>query len=217
MNIQFRLFCMSVCAALAFGCASADSERRMKKFYVVDGVISLNRRSDLPSNSWPWQKEKQSAIGNDFDGEVISFTHGCAFYDFEYSLQPLPGTREVLAVRTRPGEFCDVGEFAFSNPTLISVRYWEGVLYLEDFAPLVYNENDKAYIPGFYLPDSWVLNGLLEKYPGGEARSFCVYKEWLKPIVKHQMLESAYIEEFDDELCHSHLLPLEELVEAGLL
>ena len=179
----------------------------IEKFYLIEGVYKITKREDLNSNTVPWLLAKDQAL-DDFDGEITVVTHGCHFYDIEYFLK---NTEERINVRVQTGEFCDLREVVFPRATVIKVKYWDNIAYLQESARLVFDKNDKAYIPGSDLPSSWNLSDLLEESPVNDQSRFCRSRASLSPRKVNSKLRSGYAREFENSICDSHLLPISKI------
>ncbi len=206
-----NIYTTTICAAMLIfgGCATRTVGDGGEAFYLVDGVLKVDKRFDLPSNLEPWLEAEQ--VDKDMD-EVIVVAHGCNFYDIEYSLYDATEERDTVKVRVQPGEFCNLKDVVFAHPTIIRVRRWNGVKYFIDEAPLVFAEDDIAYIPGVYLPEDWGVDRLLIDYPPSQVSPFCMNVNQFSSIEANWLRSSPAVSVLGDELCHSRVLPLRMLM-----
>lgn len=192
-------------------CANASKPTNDEVYYIVNGVSKLNKREDLSSNVMPW-KIDAAAEESEFD-EVITFSHGCTFYDIEYFLDGTLKSRKVLPVRVQPGEFCDLRNLVFAHPTLVKIKRWEGINYYLGSAPIIFDQEERGYISGVDIPDDWNLDRLLVNYPVSSSSPFCTSKKSLSQRKFNYMMSSGYVAELDEEVCHSYVLPLTKIKE----
>ncbi len=202
------ILCFSVVVLSVFSTSCLGNKPAYKNgeelYFIAYGVKSLSSIEN-ESNVLPWMREEKGAdqVSDEFEF-VGTFSHGCHFYEAVYELETLSGESvEKASVRFQPGEFCDVSNYIFAHPTLVKLIYWDDKYYLEQFAKLRFDENDKGFFVGDESVREFKAEGAYAVLNTNKASEACEGKRYLSPIEVERMKAEPHIKVFDDRVCYT--------------
>jgi len=165
-------------------------------------------------------KNEKISVKYKTESEVeIKIPNACAPYKITYfSTGKVDGSYEdTIALVVMPGEYCDISNYVFSHPTLVSISKKNGEKFLDGYAELKIDEHNKFYLYEFDVIKKLNLTKFLVDLNIENNFEACRSEKYISEVDKKRLLESPNVLKVKNDICFVKGVYLDTLISDGIL
>lgn len=193
---------IALCVLLT-GCVALRTRDNDVDAVLAKGVVSLEASISLKGNVMPWEKAELK------EGDIL-ISNSCGFGSATYRTCPVGDGRTctgTVTVRFLRGEWCEVGEFVYDQPTFLLLRRWNGSNYLLDHVETFAGSDEHRYIVKSSFLTDWDLMPLAVDLASSRV---CLHKDWLTSDQLKGLEDEGNSFLSSDQLCFKRGVSIEE-------